>query len=282
MSVNLFDGTVMPSLGMGTWYLGEGRRSSEEEEAALCAGIDAGMKLIDTAEMYGEGRSEELIGRVLRKRNRDELFLTSKVLPGNAGGRRIFEACENSLRRMNTDHLDLYLLHWRGGIPLQETVECMEKLVQEGKILHWGVSNFDLEDMEDLFSCENGSNCAVNQVLYHLGSRGIEVVLKPWMDRNGVRLMAYCPLAQGGRLKRELLNNSAVRSVAEESGLTQMQVLLAFVLAQKETIAIPRTGSAEHVLLNAAVDGCALTDLQLERLNAAFPAPRRRVPLDIE
>ena len=274
--VTLNDGTQVPSLGMGTWYLGEGRRSAAEEERALRAGIEAGITLIDTAEMYGDGAAEELLGRAIRGYDRDELFLVSKVYPHNAGRRNIFRACEDSLRRMGVDCLDLYLLHWRGSVPLQETVDCMEELIRQGRIARWGVSNLDLEDMEELFQCDGGDGCAVNQVLYHLGSRGTEYCLRPWMEQNHVAMMAYCPLARG------LVNSPAVRQTAEESGLTPMQVLLAFVLAQKNTIAIPRTGSADHALLNAETADHALTPEQLERLNKAFPAPRRREPLDIQ
>ena len=232
--------------------------------------------------MYGDGAAEELLGRAIRGYDRDELFLVSKVYPHNAGRRNIFRACEDSLRRMGVDCLDLYLLHWRGSVPLQETVDCMEELIRQGRIARWGVSNLDLEDMEELFQCDGGDGCAVNQVLYHLGSRGTEYCLRPWMEQNHVAMMAYCPLAQGGRLRRGLVNSPAVRQTAEESGLTPMQVLLAFVLAQKNTIAIPRTGSADHALLNAETADHALTPEQLERLNKAFPAPRRREPLDIQ
>jgi diketogulonate reductase-like aldo/keto reductase len=282
MELRLNDGALIPTLGMGTWYLGEGRRSIDEEESALCTGIDAGMSLIDTAEMYGDGRAEKLVGRVLRRRSRDQLFLVSKVFPHNAGHERIFAACEASLRRMGTDYLDLYLLHWRGSVPLQETVDCMETLVQQGKILRWGVSNFDVEDMQELFDCEKGEHCAVNQVLYHLGSRGIEYLLQPWMRRHHVALMAYCPLAQGGRLRHELLNHPAVGAVCKQTGLTPIQVLLAFVLAQEHTIAIPRTGDSAHMRLNAAVMNVPLSADQLSLLDKAFPAPRCRVPLDME
>ena len=159
---------------------------------------------------------------------------------------------------------------------------ALAELIRQGRIARWGVSNLDMEDMEELFQCDGGDGCAVNQVLYHLGSRGTEYCLRPWMEQNHVAMMAYCPLAQGGRLRRGLVNSPAVRQTAEESGLTPMQVLLAFVLAQKNTIAIPRTGSADHALLNAETADHALTPEQLERLNKAFPAPRRREPLDIQ
>lgn len=282
MEYRLYGGGAIPRLGMGTWFLGEGRRPAREEEAAMLAGIDAGLRLIDTAEMYGGGRAEELVGRVLEQRPRDQLFLVSKVYPHNAGRDHIFRACEGSLRRMGTDYLDLYLLHWRGSVPLQETVSAMEELVLQGKIRHWGVSNFDLEDMQELFDCYCGDRCAVNQVLYHLGSRGIEVALRPWQEEHGVVTMAYCPLAQAGALRRGLTTHPAVTEAARELGLTPMQVLLGFVLAQDHMAAIPRTGSAEHMALNAAMERISLPGEVMARLDQAFPAPRRRVPLDME
>ena len=282
MEYALNGGGAIPALGMGTWFLGEGRRSASEEEAALLAGIDAGLTLIDTAEMYGGGRAEELVGRVLRRRDRDSLFLVSKVYPHNAGRDRIFRACEESLRRMGTDHLDLYLLHWRGSVPLQETVSAMEEMVLQGKIRHWGVSNFDLEDMRELFDCYHGDRCAVNQVLYHLGSRGIEVALRPWMQDRGIVTMAYCPLAQAGALRRGLVSHPAVTESARELRLTPMQVLLGFVLRQDGMVAIPRTGDQAHMVLNAEMEHIPLPDEVMTRLSAAFPAPKRRVPLDME
>lgn len=277
----LSDGSSIPRLGMGTWYLGEGRRPSSEEERALLAGIDAGLKLIDTAEMYGNGAAEELVSRVLTHRSRSDLFLVSKVYPHNAGKRNIFRSCENSLRRLGTDTLDLYLLHWRGSVPLQETVDCMERLVKEGKIRRWGVSNFDLEDMQDLFRCESGNHCVVNQVLYHLGSRGIEKVLLPWQAEHKVVTMAYCPMAQAGSLTRGLLNNPAVTRAAQQLGLTPMQTLLAFVLRQDQIVAIPRSGDTAHTLENAAVGNITMPPEIYQELDRAFPAPKHRVPLDM-
>lgn len=278
----LNDGTNIATLGMGTWYLGEGHRSQAEEEQALHAGINAGMKLLDTAEMYADGRAEELVGRVLRKHRREDLYLVSKVYPHNAGRARIFRACDASLQRLGTGQLDLYLLHWRGSVPLQETVDCMQDLVKQGKIARWGVSNFDLEDMQELLQCREGRRCAVNQVLYHLGSRGVEYCLAPFMRENKIALMAYCPLAQAGRLHDRLVGNPVVREVAKNNGITPIQVLLGFVLRQENTIAIPRSGSSTHILQNAAMAQKQLPDSDMQLLDAAFPAPKQRVPLDIE
>ena len=185
------------------------------------------------------------------------------------------------MRNLMTDYLDLYLLHWRGQVPLRETVECMEQLVKEGKIRRWGVSNFDTDDMEELFSVKNGDHCAVNQVLYHLGSRGVEYDLMPWLEEHHVPLMAYCPLAQGGDLRRGLLNNKAVQMVAEQRHITAMQVLLAFVLHHENVIAIPRSGKAEHVLENCQAAEIKLTEEEYRLLDRAFPAPGHKVWLDI-
>ena len=279
--IKLSNGMEMPRLGMGTWFLGENRSKDAEETAALRAGIDAGIRLIDTAEMYGDGRSEQLIGRAIQGYDRSRLFLVSKVYPHNAGRRKIFKSLQQTLKNLQTDYLDLYLLHWRGGIPLEETVECMEQLVKEGKIRSWGVSNFDTNDMEELFSVPNGNHCVVNQVLYHLGSRGVEFDLLPWLKEHNVPLMAYCPLAQAGDLQKDLLQSSAVKEVARIHGITPMQVLLAFVLYKENVIAIPRSGKAEHVLQNLEAGKVHLTVEEYARLDAAFPAPRKKIYLDI-
>ena len=279
--LKLNDGSRMPRLGMGTWYLGENKAARKQEIEALRAGIHAGCSLIDTAEMYGSGKSEQLIGEAIKGIDRSSLFIVSKVYPHNAARAHIFDALDRSLRNLMTDYLDLYLLHWRGQVPLRETVECMEQLVKEGKIRRWGVSNFDTDDMEELFSVKNGDHCAVNQVLYHLGSRGVEYDLMPWLEEHHVPLMAYCPLAQGGDLRRGLLNNKAVQMVAEQRHITAMQVLLAFVLHHENVIAIPRSGKAEHVLENCQAAEIKLTEEEYRLLDRAFPAPGHKVWLDI-
>lgn len=281
-TVRLSDGRPMPRLGMGTWYLGEGRNPREQELEALRAGLDAGVRLIDTAEMYGEGLAEKLVGDALRGYDRSQVFLVSKVYPHNAGRPEIFHSLDASLRRLNTDYLDLYLLHWRGSVPLRETVECMEELVEAGKIRGWGVSNFDIDDMEELWDVPKGDRCLVNQDLYHLSSRGVEYSLLPWMRRHGVPLMAYCPLAQAGSLRRGLVQNKAVGEVAQRHSATPMQVLLAFVLSTPGTIAIPRSSRADHVRQNVAAASLELTSDDLALLNRAFPAPTHKLPLDME
>lgn len=281
LTLTLRDGGKMPRLGQGTWYLGEKSAARKAELNALRTGIEKGLTLIDTAEMYGEGKSEQLVGEAIAPYDREELFLVSKVYPWNAGKDRIFKACENSLRRMNTDYLDMYLLHWRGSVPLEETAECMEELVRRGLIRRWGVSNLDLEDMEDLWSTPTGRSCQTNQVLYHLASRGVEKVLLPWMRQQGMPLMAYCPLAQGGTLRARLLQHPVLKQLASDKGCTIFQLMLAFLLSDPSIIAIPRTGNAAHTEENAAAAGVQLTADDLKILNEAFPTPRFREPLDI-
>lgn len=279
--VHLADGTLVPCIGQGTWFLGERKDSQVREQEALTAGIQEGMTLIDTAEMYGSGRAELLVGRTIKGMDRSRLFLVSKVYPHNAGRKNIFKSCMSSLERMGTDYLDLYLLHWRGGVPLSETVACMEKLIKEGKIRRWGVSNFDTDDMEELWSVPGGKNCAVNQVLYHVASRGIEYDLLPWMRAHKVPLMAYCPLAQAGDLRRGLFENQVLRQIADRHKAEVSQVLLAFAVRDGNTIAIPRTGRKEHALENAAAAEVVLTEEELAVIDREFPAPARKVHLDI-
>lgn len=281
LTARLPDGKMIPRLGQGTWNMGDSPSKRTEETRALQLGIELGMTLIDTAEMYGEGNSEQLIGEAIRDIPREELYLVSKVYPHNAGKTRIFNSCKNSLKRLGVDYLDLYLLHWRGSVPLAETVASMEKLVREGWIRNWGVSNFDTKDMIELWNTPDGDKCTVNQVLYHLGSRGIEFDLLPWMRDHHVPVMAYCPIAQGGDLKRELLSNTEVRTVAEKHSITPIQVLLSFVLHDKDVIAIPKASLSEHVRANAQTALIALEDTDIAMLSKAFPAPNRKTYLDI-
>jgi diketogulonate reductase-like aldo/keto reductase len=274
----------LPAIGQGTWYMGEGLASSQEEIGALQQGLDLGMTLIDTAEMYGDGGAEEIVGQALQDR-RHQAFLVSKVYPWNAGRDSAIEACERSLKRLQTDYLDLYLLHWPGGIPLEETLEAFERLRDQGKIKHFGVSNFDIDDMQALASLPGGQACAVNQVLYHLGSRGIEHSLLPWQREQGIPTMAYCPIAQGGRLRRELLGHAEVNAIADELGATPAQVLLAWAIrphgGRHDVIAIPKAVQPAHVRQNAAAMELILDDDARARLDAAFPAPKKKTSLDI-
>ena len=279
--VMLPDHTSIDAIGQGTWLLGVGEHPRSQEREALLAGIAAGMNVIDTAEMYGEGKSEDLVGEVIAPLRREDLFLISKVYPHNACRQRIFDCCETSLRRMRTDYMDLYLLHWRGDCCLPEAVECLEELKAQGKILRWGVSNFRIHDMEELWTIPGGKNCATNQVLYHLGSRGIEYDLLPWMRAHGIPAMAYCPLAQGGDLRQGLFESAAVRQVAEKHHASPGQVLLAFVIREGDITAIPRAARAAHARDNAAAADIVLDEEDLCLLDRAFPAPDHAVPMEV-
>lgn len=280
--VKLKNGAEVPALGLGTWYLGDDAGRRAREIAALRTGIEKGMTLIDTAEMYGGGRSERLVGEAIKGTERGRLFIVSKVLPNNAGRRGIFRSCEESLQRLGTDYLDLYLLHWRGSVPLAETVECMEKLERDGLIRGWGVSNFDTDDMEELRRVKGGDGCLVNQVLYHAASRGIEYSLLPQMRERGVALMAYCPLAQGGSLRRGLFRSRALNDIAVRRGATVAQILLAWAIRGGNTVAIPRSSSPEHTAENAGADAIELTAEELAAIDREFAPPRRKEPLDIQ
>ncbi|MDT0173295.1 aldo/keto reductase [Exiguobacterium sp. BRG2] len=279
-TVTFPDQTHVRALGQGTWRMGEESEKHEAEIEALRVGLDSGMELIDTAEMYGEGASEELIRDAIADR-REEVFLVSKVYPHHAGGKALKQACSNTLERLGTDYLDLYLLHWRGDIPLKETVEGLEALKQEGKIRRWGVSNFDVSDMKELLALPNGDQCAVNQVLYHLGSRGIEYELLPLLREHGIPVMAYCPLAEGGSLRDQLLNHPTVEELAETHGVEPAQILLAWAIREGDVIAIPKAGQAHHVEANGRAALLNLTEEELAALDQAFPAPTKKEPLDI-
>ena len=279
-TITLAAGDIVPALGQGTWYLGDDPAKRAQEVSALRTGMGAGMRLIDTAEMYGDGRSEKLVGEAIAAAPREELFLVSKVLPENAGEKHIFQCCDATMNRMGVDYLDLYLLHWRGSVPLAETVRCLEQLKELGKIKNWGVSNFDIGDMEELWRSPGGRNCQVNQVLYHMGSRGIEYSLLPWMREHRVALMAYCPLAQGGALRRGLLTDPAVLAVAEKHRATPIQVLLAWCIRDGNTIAIPRTGHPDHTLENAGANALLLDEEDLALIDRQYAPPTRKMPLD--
>lgn len=277
------NGRQVLNLGQGTWRMGEDENNREKEIEALRAGIDNGLTLIDSAEMYAEGEAESVAGEAIKPYNRDDLFLVSKVYPTNAGEERMFDSCEKSLKRLGVDELDLYLLHWSGNIPLQETVDCFEELKRQGKIRDWGVSNFDLEDMQELLSLRNGENCQTNQVLYHLASRGIEVVLTDYLKENNIPIMAYCPIiGQEPDLKEKVYNSPIVKRIAEHHDISVIQLLLAFVMQQEQIIAIPKAGSKDHVLQNRDVLDIELTKEEIALLNEAFPVPDKRVPLRIQ
>lgn len=252
--------------------MGEDARLRRQEIAALRNGVELGMTLIDTAEMYGDGATETLVGEALAGL-RERVFLVSKVYPHNAGRSRIERACEASLRRLKTDFLDLYLLHWRGSVPLAETVEGMEALIKAGKIRRWGVSNLDREDMEQLFR-EGGQACATNQVLYNITERGAEFDLLPQLAQRHIPTMAYSPVGQG-----RLPNSPALASVAKRHGVTPFQVALAWVLRDPMVIAIPKAGAPAHVEANRRALDLQLTEADLAAIDEDFPPPKRKVPL---
>ncbi|WP_367395537.1 aldo/keto reductase [Pantoea sp. Ep11b] len=279
-TINFAGFDALPVIGQGTWYMGETASQRAAEITALQAGIDCGLRLIDTAEMYADGGAEEVVGEALRGR-REQALLVSKVYPWNAGEVDAIDACERSLRRLQTDYLDLYLLHWRGNIPLEETLRAMERLQQQGKIRYWGVSNFDNEDMAELWDEPDGNQCATNQVLYHLASRGIESDLLPACQQRGMPVMAYCPLAQAGRLRESLFSNPCLTQIAQQKDISVAQLLLAWVVRQQGVIAIPKASSVAHVQDNAAALGVILTDEELASIDRVWPAPQHRVPLDI-
>ena len=273
-NVTLPDGETVPALGQGTWKMGEQRSRRAEEVRALQLGLDLGMTLIDTAEMYANGTAEEITGEAIAGR-RDEAFLVSKVLPSNASRNGTVAACERSLRRLGVEAIDLYLLHWPGSHPIGDTVAGFKALRQAGKIRHWGVSNFDVDEMDELRAV-GGEDVATNQVLYNLGRRGIEYDLVPWQAQHNVPIMAYSPIEQG-----RLARNRALSDIAVRHNASAAQIALAWALAQPGTIVIPKAGSELHVRENRAAADIALTPKDFAELDAAFPPPRRKSSLEM-
>ena len=273
--LKLPDGEQVPALGQGTWKMGESRSKRKDEVAALRLGLDLGMTLIDTAEMYAEGGAEEVVAEAVKGRRR-EVFIVTKVYPHNASRAGMQAACERSLKRLKTDRIDLYLLHWRGGIPLTDTLAGFEDLKDAGKIRHFGVSNFDLADMKELQALPGGKDAATNQVLYNLKHRGIEFDLLPWGEAQGLPIMAYSPLEIG-----PLQRASALRRVAERHGVSTAQIALAWVLRRPDVIAIPKASRLEHVRENRAALDLPFTEEDLADLDAAAPPPHRPTPLEM-
>ncbi|WP_253189221.1 aldo/keto reductase [Brevundimonas sp. LM2] len=269
------DGTSVPILGQGTWMIGDDPAKRDAEQAALSRGIDLGLTLIDTAELYGDGRSERLVGEVIAGR-REEVFLVSKIKPENAGEMTMMLHCEKSLERLGVERLDLYLLHWSSRHPLEEIVAGFEELIDEGLIARWGVSNLDTRAMTKLEAIEGGDLCSTNQVLYNLGSRGVEFDLMPWSQERIMPLMAYSPLGRG-----DLLNHPALQTVADRHDATPAQIALAAVMRQEGVIAIPKASSVDHVEANAAALEIELDAEDLAVLDRAFPPPTTSQPLDI-
>jgi diketogulonate reductase-like aldo/keto reductase len=274
-TVTLPRGATVPRLGMGTWYLGEDPDGHDIHVSALRAGIDVGLTLIDTAEMYGDGAAETLVGRAIAGR-RDKVFLVSKVLPSNATRRGTIEACQNSLRRLRTDHLDMYLLHWRGRVPLAETVEAFEELVQTGLIGCWGVSNFDAPDVDELVAVPGGDHVQTDQVLYNLARRGPEYDLVPMCRELGMPLMAYSPVDHG-----RLLEQPAVRRMAADKGVTPAQLAIAWVLRLPDVFAVAKASTRAHVIENRAAMEIGFSQDELDQLDRIFPPPMAKVSLEV-
>jgi diketogulonate reductase-like aldo/keto reductase len=274
-TLKLPGGEAVVALGQGTWHMGESAGRRKQEVAALRLGLDLGMSLIDTAEMYAAGVSEEIVGEAFAGR-RDDIFIVSKVLPENATRRGTVTACERSLKRLRTDRIDLYLLHWRGGPRLADTLEGFAALVADGKIRHWGVSNFDADDMDELLGLKGGSSVATNQVLYNLTRRGIEHDLVPACRARRIPIMAYSPIEQA-----RLLRHAALKEVADRHGATTAQIALAWLLAQDGTIVIPKSSNEAHLRENRAAVDIRLSQADLATLDRAFPPPTGPRPLEM-
>ena len=273
--VELASGEKVPALGLGTWKMGVGDSDEAAQLRALQAGIAQGMTLIDTAEMYGDGRSEQLVAKAIAGQ-REKVYVVSKVLPQNASRKGTVRACEASLKNLKTDVLDLYLLHWRGSHPLSDTFAAFEELRAAGKIRHYGVSNFDVGDLDELEKLVPNTGCAANQVMYNLSDRGIEWNLYPRCHKDKIAVMAYCPLGQG-----RLINNRGLEPIAKKHQVTSAAIALAFTLRLPGVISIPKSSHEKRVLENAAAADLVLDDEDLAMLNKLFPPPRKKIPLAI-
>jgi diketogulonate reductase-like aldo/keto reductase len=274
-SILLPCGEPVPCFGMGTWNMGDKPALRKEELTTLRLGLERGARLIDTAEMYGDGRAEELVAEAIAGR-RDEAFLVTKVYPHNASRDKMRLACERSLRRLKTDRIDLYLLHWRGSVPLHETVEAFEALVHGGKIRRWGVSNLDVEDMDELFACPGARGCQTDQVLYNLVRRQPEAALLPWLGKQSMPLMAYSPVEQA-----RLLRNPALLKLSRQLGIAPVQTALAWLLRRHDVIVIPKAARREHLEENLKSLEVALTGKQLAMLDLAFAPPAGPAPIEM-
>lgn len=274
-TLQLPSGQTVPVLGMGTWRMGEHPDHRHAEVTALQHGMDLGLSLIDTAEMYGEGGAEEVVGEAIAHR-RSEVFVVSKVYPHNASKQGAIAACERSLQRLKIDYIDLYLLHWRGSIPLSETLDAFQILKEAGKIRSYGVSNFDVDDMEEAMHQSGGAEIVTNQVLYNLTRRGIEWDLLPWCRERQIPIMAYSPIEQG-----RLLNNHTLKAIAQARELTTAQIAIAWLLHQDPMMIIPKASNIEHLRQNIEALNISLSPSEIDTLNTAFPAPRKAIPLEI-
>lgn len=276
-------GHSVPAVGIGTWHMGNDPAAHDGEIEAIRAGIEAGARAVDTAETYGSGKSETLVGEALRPFNRDDIFLISKVRPENASKGAMEQHLDDSLSRLGTDHLDLYLYHWRGTIPLEETVGELVRLQKTGKIHAWGVSNFDIPDMQELVGLPGGDAVAANEDLYNIEARGIEFDLLPWQRERHIPLIAYSPVGGlNNDLKTSMLTDPVVADIAKAHGVGAHELMIAWSVRDGNTLAIPQTGNAAHMRANIAAGSLVLSDEELERLDVRYPAPTHRVPLDVD
>lgn len=275
------NGITLPAVGIGTWNVGDHPSQRQDEIAAIQAGINAGARVVDTAEMYGNGRAERLVKDAIAPFDRGNFFLIDKVLPQNASARLLERSLDRSLQNVGTDYFDLYLLHWRGTVPLLETVTTMEEMVKKGKIRSWGASNFDVSDLQELWALPNGDHCVTNQDLYNLDERGIEFDLLPVMRAHRLPLIAYSPLAQGDSISGKLATNKVLQEIAANHQATIYQVMLAWTLWEPGVLAIPKSGSAQHAQLNVQASSLEFTSDELKQLAATFPKPTSKQPLAV-
>lgn len=281
MTFQTISGKPVTRIGLGTWMLGDDDNRRPQELDALRAGIEAGANLLDTAEMYGEGRAENLLGEAMAPYAREDLFVVSKVYPWNADKGHMEDSLTYTLKRLGTNYLDLYLLHWPGQVPLEETVALFEAFKHQGLIRAWGVSNFDTPDMQELWDLPDGNHCRTNQVLYNIADRGVEFDLLPWMKAHDLPLMAYCPLAQGGELEDAMYQSEAVQELCEDRAISTEQLMLAFLLTHEGVYPIPRSSSRAHTLANLQALDIHLRPEELAVIEAAFPKPLTKQPLTV-
>lgn len=270
---------VLPAVGLGTWHMGDDPVKHATEVEALQAGIKAGAQVIDTAEMYGNGRAERLVAEAIKPFKRKDLFIIDKVLPQHASRAQLEKSLDRSLKNVGIDYFDLYLLHWRGQVPLAETVAELERVKQAGKIRAWGVSNFDVADLKELYALPNGDNCTANEDLYNLDRRGIEYDLLAWQKNQGLPLIAYSPVAQGDTLSGRLTTDPTLQKLAAWHHATVYQIMLAWTIRCGNTLTIPQTGNPEHARQNVAAGELEFSDAELLELERAFPSPRQKQPL---
>ncbi|GEN88992.1 aldo/keto reductase [Oceanobacillus sp. FSL W8-0428] len=268
-------------IGMGTWHMGEDPSKRNKEIEALRYGLENGIEVIDTAEMYGEGNSENLIGEAIQDIKREDIYLISKFYPFHAQEPELERSLENSLERLGTDYLDLYLLHWKSSIPLEETIESLEKYVKGGRIRNWGVSNFDIADVKGMWKLQGGENCTANQVLYNIASRGIEYDLLPLQRENALPTIAYSPIAQGDTRGDNIKGNKVLQKIAELHNVTVFQVMLAWTIRHHDVLAIPQSSDKKHIQENIDAQTIQLSEEELQLIEKEFPAPKQKKPLDI-